>query len=97
MCQTYLLDLHSRRVIGLAVSNRMKRDLAIRALEMAIGLRRPSKGCIHHSDRGSQGGFKRSSQWVRLYLMLRVRPMLQPVFSTRVFFGGGCLERVAFI
>ena len=37
-----------------AVSNRMKRDLAIRALNMAIALRRPPKGCIHHSDRGSQ-------------------------------------------
>ena len=27
-----ILDLHSRRVIGWAVSTRMKRDLAIRAL-----------------------------------------------------------------
>lgn len=49
-----ILDLHSRRVIGWAVSNRMKRDLAIRALEMAINLRQPPKRCIHHSDRGSQ-------------------------------------------
>ena len=49
-----ILDLHSRRVIGWAVSNRMKRDLAIRALEMAINLRQPPKGCMHHSDRGSQ-------------------------------------------
>ena len=49
-----VLDLHSRRVIGWAVSNRMKRDLAIRALNMAIALRRPPKNCIHHSDRGSQ-------------------------------------------
>ena len=49
-----ILDLHSRRVIGWAVSNRMKRDLAIRALNMAIALRRPPKGCIHHTDRGSQ-------------------------------------------
>jgi transposase InsO family protein len=49
-----ILDLHSRRVIGWAVSNRMKRDLAIRALNMAISLRRPLKGCIHHTDRGSQ-------------------------------------------
>ena len=31
-----ILDLHSRRVIGWAVCNRMKRDLAIRALNMAI-------------------------------------------------------------
>ena len=49
-----ILDLHSRRVIGWAVSDRMKRDLAIRALKMAIALRIPSKGCIHHTDRGSQ-------------------------------------------
>ena len=32
----------------------MKPDLAIRALEMAINLRKPPKGCIHHTDRGSQ-------------------------------------------
>jgi putative transposase len=31
-----ILDLHSRRVIGWAISNRMKKDLAIRALNMAI-------------------------------------------------------------
>jgi len=49
-----ILDLHSRRVIGWAVSNRMKRDLAIRALSMAIAFRAPPEGCIHHTDRGSQ-------------------------------------------
>ena len=32
----------------------MKRDLAIRALKMAVALRRPPKGCIHYTDRGSQ-------------------------------------------
>ena len=49
-----VIDLFSRRVVGWAVSDRMKKDLAIRALEMAIHLRRPPKGCIFHSDRGSQ-------------------------------------------
>ena len=49
-----IIDLYSRRVIGWAVSNRLKKDLAIRALQMAINLRRPPKGCIHHTDRGSQ-------------------------------------------
>jgi transposase InsO family protein len=49
-----ILDLHSRRVIGWAVSNRKKRDLAIRALKMAIAFRAPPKDCIHHTDRGSQ-------------------------------------------
>ena len=32
----------------------MKRDLAIRALKMAIAFRSPLKGCIHHTDSGSQ-------------------------------------------
>jgi len=32
----------------------MKRDLAIRALKMAITFRQPPKGCIHHTNRGSQ-------------------------------------------
>ena len=47
-------DRHSRRVIGRAVSNSMNCDVAIRALRMAIALRSPPKGCIVHSDRGSQ-------------------------------------------
>ena len=49
-----ILDLHSRRVIGWAVSNRTKRDWAIRALDMAVALRRPPEGCIPQTDRGSQ-------------------------------------------
>ena len=49
-----ILDLHSRRVVGWAVSDRMKKDLAIQALDMAVRLRNPPAGCIFHSDRGSQ-------------------------------------------
>lgn len=36
------------------VSNRMKRDLALRALDMVVALRQPPEDCIHHTDRGSQ-------------------------------------------
>ena len=49
-----MIDLHSRRVIGWAVSNRLKRDLALQALNNAVALRNPPQGCIHHTDRGSQ-------------------------------------------
>ncbi|WP_124297492.1 IS3 family transposase [Acetobacter pasteurianus] len=52
-----VIDLFSRRVIGWAASDRMKKDLAIRALDMAVRLRNPAPGCIFHSDRGSQYGF----------------------------------------
>lgn len=49
-----IIDLYSRRVIGWAVSDRLKRDLALRALDMAIAHRKPPQGVIHHTDRGSQ-------------------------------------------
>jgi putative transposase len=49
-----VIDLYSRRVVGWAVSDRMKKDLAITALKRAIATRRPKPGLIHHSDRGSQ-------------------------------------------
>jgi transposase InsO family protein len=49
-----IIDLFSRRVVGWVISNRMKQDLALRALNMAIAIRRPPPGCIHHTDRGSQ-------------------------------------------
>jgi transposase InsO family protein len=48
------LDLHSRRLVGWSMSERMTADLVIAALHMAIEQRRPSAGLIHHSDRGSQ-------------------------------------------
>ncbi len=49
-----VLDLYSRRIVGWAVSDRLKKDLALNALHRAITIRQPSAGLIHHSDRGSQ-------------------------------------------
>ena len=49
-----ILGLLSRCTIGWAVKNRMKRDLAYRTLKMAIAFLSPSKGYIHHTDRGSR-------------------------------------------
>ena len=37
-------------------------ELACDALRMALQRRQPRRGLMHHSDRGVQGGFKRSSQ-----------------------------------
>lgn len=48
-----VIDLFSRRVIGWAASGRMKKDLAIRALDRVVRLRNPVPGCIFHSDRSS--------------------------------------------
>jgi len=49
-----VMDLYARRIVGWAVSDRLKRDLALEALRRAVALRRPPPGLVHHSDRGSQ-------------------------------------------
>lgn len=49
-----VIDLYSRRVVGWCMDRRMNKALVIRALMMAVNLRKPSPGLIHHSDRGSQ-------------------------------------------
>ena len=57
-----ILDLFSRRVVGHAMSERIDRGLVLEALRDAVGRRVPDAGLLHHSDRGSQPRFKRSSQ-----------------------------------
>jgi putative transposase len=49
-----ILDLHSRRVVGWAMSDKMDAALVNQALHMALVNRQPSAGFLHHSDRGSQ-------------------------------------------
>jgi transposase InsO family protein len=49
-----ILDLFSRLVVGWALSARLTQDLALEALGMALARRRPPRGLVHHSDRGSQ-------------------------------------------
>ncbi len=49
-----VLDLYSRKVVGWAMDEHMERSLVIRALRMALLTRKPHKGLLHHSDRGSQ-------------------------------------------
>ncbi len=47
-------DIYSGRIVGYAMSDRMKKELVSRSLFKAVAYRRPDKGLIHHSDRGSQ-------------------------------------------
>lgn len=49
-----VLDLHSRRIVGWAMDERMTDTLTQRALQMALGQRKPKAHLLHHSDRGSQ-------------------------------------------
>ena len=49
-----VMDLCSRRLVGWCMDRTMTQALAVRALMMAINLRQPKAGLMHHSDRGSQ-------------------------------------------
>lgn len=49
-----VLDLFSRRIVGLAMSERMTADVVIKALQQALIHRQPPSGLMHHSDQGCQ-------------------------------------------
>jgi putative transposase len=49
-----VLDLFNRQVIGWSMNDRLTQELAIQALDQALGQRKPEAGAIFHSDRGSQ-------------------------------------------
>ena len=49
-----IMDLYGQKIIGLAMSDRMTKDLVIQALNNACRRYGTSSGCILHSDRGSQ-------------------------------------------
>ena len=52
----FVIDAYARRIVGWRVSNTLRSDLALDALEQALYERAPDAalGIIHHSDRGSQ-------------------------------------------
>lgn len=49
-----VIDLYSRQVVGWAIDEHMKTSLCLKALKMAYWRKKPAKGLLHHSDRGSQ-------------------------------------------
>ena len=60
----FVIDAYARRIVGWRASRTAHADFVLDALEQALHDRRPASrgGLVHHSDRGAQGGFKRSSQ-----------------------------------
>ena len=74
-------------VVGWQASTSLRSDLALDALEMAMFNRRKAgadlDGLVHHSDRGVQGGFKRSSQHLRLWRCQMGRPAGWTTTQTR--------------
>ena len=47
-------DLFNAEIVGYAMGERLTRNLASESLFRAVAAKRPAKGLMHHSDRGSQ-------------------------------------------
>jgi len=50
----FITDVFSRRIVGWRVSNSLRSDLALDALEQAVHARSGLENLVHHSDRGVQ-------------------------------------------
>ena len=50
----FVIDVFSRKIVGWRVSNSLRSDLALDALEQALHARSDLEGLVHHSDRGVQ-------------------------------------------
>src|SRR5690625_4142676 len=65
---SFVTDVFSRRILGWRVWTSMRTELVTSALNQALFIRRrtdatfTSRGLVHHSDAGSQGGFNWLSQ-----------------------------------
>jgi len=83
-----VIDLFSRRVVGWSMSASMTAQLVADALLMAVWRRGKPDALMHHSDRGSQGGFNRSSQqWVYLCSIRKRSRTSTGVFQPSVLRG----------
>ena len=64
-----VMNVKSRKIIGLSMSNRLSQELTSTALKDAVGRQTPSEGLIHHSDRGRQYASYAYQELLRQYGM----------------------------
>ncbi len=82
----FVIDVFARYIVGWRVSGSMRTDFVLDALEQALCDRRPPRkgGLVHHSDRGVQGEFNRSSQRAVCRSVRDIGQAPRPVFSSPV-------------
>jgi putative transposase len=91
----FVIDAYARRILGWRVASTMATSMVLDAIEHAIWTRHQEgvmdlKDVVHHTDRGSQGGFNPSSQHRVVDLTVVGRQALPSVSSSRVSSGAGC-------
>ncbi|WXJ78250.1 IS3 family transposase ISCce3 [Moorella thermoacetica] len=62
-----VMDLYSKRIAGYSMQKYLTRELVIEALQKAVTNRRPGRGLVIHSDRGSQYASSDYQQLLRQY------------------------------
>jgi len=65
-----VMNVKSRKIIGLCMSDKLSQELASAALRDAVGRQSPSEGMIHHSDRGRQYASYAYQELLREYGMI---------------------------
>lgn len=76
-----VLDLHTRKIVGWSMRDRLYTEIALEALGMAVARQRPAPGLIHHSDRGIQYA-------AEAYRLALARARITPSMSRK----GDCLD-----
>lgn len=64
-----VLDLCTREIVGWRLQDRMTTDLVLGALQDAYEAKKPEKGLLHHSDRGSQYASEEYRKQLKAYKM----------------------------
>lgn len=65
-----ILDLYTKQIVGWKLSDIMTTNLVLDALNQAYIAKRPEKGIIHHSDRGTQYASKEYRKQLEKYHMV---------------------------
>lgn len=69
-----VLDAYSRRMVGWAMADHLRAELALAALRMALGSREVvADGLVHHSDRGIQYA---CGEYMKLLESYRIQPSM---------------------
>jgi putative transposase len=86
----FVIDAFARRIAGWRASRTAHATFVLDAPEQALHARRPgaTDGLVHHSDRGGQGGFKRSSQHHGGCCDEKIEAAVRPVGSKALALAG---------